>query len=99
MRKPSAGSTKLHPPIEAKSTRDEFLQRRQGVLAKVLHRRGVDLVYCFGGAMSSNNRLDGFPSQQIVERSREARLVRIAHRTLAIGLDPLGLLYRQISVI
>jgi hypothetical protein len=94
----SAGSTKLHHPIEAKSTRDELLQRRQGVLAKVLHCRGVDLVYCFRGAMSSNNRLDGSPSQQSVERSREARLVRIAHGTLAIGLDPFGMLDPQIVV-
>ena len=94
----NADSTKLHHPIEAKSTRDESLQRRQGVLAKVLHRRGVDLVYCFGGAMSSNNRLDGSPSRQSVERSREARLVRIAHGTLAIGLDPFGMLDPQIVV-
>jgi hypothetical protein len=47
--------------------------------------------------MRSNNRLDS-PSQQSVERSREARLVRIAHGTLAIGLDPFGMLDPQIVV-
>jgi hypothetical protein len=40
----------------------------------------------------SSDRLDGSPSQQSVEESREARLVRIAHGRLAIGLDPFGML-------
>ena len=46
----------------------------------------------------SSDRLDGSPSQQSVEQSREARLVRIAHGTLAIGLDPFGMLDPQIVV-
>jgi hypothetical protein len=64
----------------------------------ITHRRGVDSVYCFRGAMSSNNRLGGSPLQQRVEQSREAQLVRIAHGTLAIGLDPFGMLDPQIVV-
>jgi hypothetical protein len=48
--------------------------------------------------MSSSDRLDGSPSQRSVEQSREARLVRIAHGTLAIGLDPFGMLDPQIVV-
>src|SRR4030095_4352757 len=48
--------------------------------------------------MRTNNSRDAPPSQQSVERSREAGLVRIAHGTLAIGLYPFGMLDPQIVV-
>ncbi len=40
--------------------------------------------------MSSSDRSVG--SRRSVEQFREARLVRIAHGRLAIGLDPFGML-------
>src|SRR2546430_13751935 len=48
--------------------------------------------------MSSNNRLVGFRSSESLEQSREARLVRIARGTFAIGLDPFGMLDPQVVV-
>ena len=48
--------------------------------------------------MSSNYRSVGFRSRRSAEQLREARLVRIAHGTLAIGLDPFGMLDPQIVV-
>ena len=48
--------------------------------------------------MRRNDRLVGSPSRQSVEHFREARLVRIARGTFAIGLDPFGMLDPQIVV-
>ena len=49
-------------------------------------------------AISRSDRLLGSASRQTAEQFREARLVRIAHRTFAIGLDPFGMLDSQIVV-
>jgi len=46
----------------------------------------------------SSDRLVGSPSRQSAEQFRETRLVRITHGTLAIGLDPFGMLDPQIVV-
>ena len=48
--------------------------------------------------MSSNDRSVGFRSDRSAEQTREARLVRIAHGTFAISLDPFGMLSPQIVV-
>ena len=48
--------------------------------------------------MSSNNRLVGFRSSESLKQSRQARLVRIARGTFAIGLDPFGMLDPQVVV-
>ena len=48
--------------------------------------------------MSSSDRSAGSSSRQRVEQSREARLVRIARGTFAIGVDPFGMLKPQIVV-
>ena len=45
-----------------------------------------------------SDRLLGSASHQNAEQFRKARLVRIAHGTLAIGLDPFGMLDSQIVV-
>jgi hypothetical protein len=42
--------------------------------------------------MGSNDRSVGSASRQTAEQFSEARLVRIAHGRLAIGLDPFGML-------
>ena len=52
----------------------------------------------FENAISGSDRLVGSASRQTAEQLREARLVRIAHGTLAIGLDPFGMLDSQIVV-
>jgi hypothetical protein len=52
----------------------------------------------FENAISRSDRLVGSASRQTAEELREARLVRIAHGTLAIGLDPFGMLDPQIVV-
>jgi hypothetical protein len=63
------------------------------------HRRGVDSVYSpLECAMSSSDRSVGSRSRRSAEQFREARLVRIARGTFAIGLDPLGMLDPQIVV-
>ena len=48
--------------------------------------------------MSSSDRSVGSSLRQTAEDSREARLVRIARGTIAIGLDPFGMLKPQIVV-
>ena len=48
--------------------------------------------------MSSSDRSAGSPLRQRVEQSREARLVRIARGTFAIGLDPFRMLHPKIIV-
>jgi hypothetical protein len=48
--------------------------------------------------MSSSDRSVGSRSRRSAEQFREARLVRIAHGTLAVGLDPFGVLDPQIVV-
>jgi hypothetical protein len=48
--------------------------------------------------MSRNDDLVGSPSRQSVEHSREARLVRIAHRGFTTGLNPFGMLDPQVVV-
>jgi hypothetical protein len=48
--------------------------------------------------MSSSDRSVGSRSRRSVEQLREAGLVRIAHGTLAIGLNPFGMLDPQIIV-
>ena len=48
--------------------------------------------------MNISERLVGSASRQSVEQFYEARLVRIAHGTLAVGLDPFGMLHPQIVV-
>ena len=48
--------------------------------------------------MSSSDRSVGSSLRQTAEDSREARLVRIARGTFAIGLDPFGMLEPQIVV-
>jgi len=68
-------------------------------VAEVLHRRGVDSVYyLFECAMSSSDRSVGSDSGRSGEQFREERLVRIAPRAFAIGLDPFGMLDSQIIV-
>ena len=68
-------------------------------VAEVLHRRGVDSVYyLFECAMSSSDRSVGSGSGRSGEQFREERLVRIAPRAFAIGLDPFGMLDSQIIV-
>jgi hypothetical protein len=52
----------------------------------------------FENAISRSDRLVGSASHQTAEQFCEARLVRIAHGTLAIGLDPFGMLDSQIVV-
>ena len=52
----------------------------------------------FENAISRSDRLVGSASRQTAEQFREARLVRIAHGTLAVGLDPFGMLDPQIVV-
>jgi len=48
--------------------------------------------------MSRSDRSVGFRSHRSTEQLREARLVRIARGTFAIGLDPFGMLDPQIVV-
>jgi len=48
--------------------------------------------------MSSSDRSVGSRSRRSAEQFREARLVRIARGTFAIGLDPFGMLDPQIVV-
>ena len=48
--------------------------------------------------MSSSDRSVGIRSHRSAEQLREARLVRIARGTFAIGLDPFGMLDPQIVV-
>jgi hypothetical protein len=48
--------------------------------------------------MSSSDRSVGSRSRGSAEQFREARLVRIARGTFAIGLDPFGMLNPQIIV-
>jgi len=48
--------------------------------------------------MSSSDRSVGFRSHRSADQLCEARLVRIARGTFAIGLDPFGMLDPQIVV-
>jgi hypothetical protein len=43
-------------------------------------------------------RLTEFPSFQTVEQFRQARLIRVTHRRLAIGLNPFGMLDPKVIV-
>jgi hypothetical protein len=52
----------------------------------------------FQNAISRSDRLVRSASRQTAEQSREARLVRIAHGILAIGVDPFRMLDPQIVV-
>ena len=48
--------------------------------------------------MRINDRPGRSPSRRSVEQFQEARLVRIAHRRLAIWLDPFGMLDPEVVV-
>ncbi len=48
--------------------------------------------------MRINDRPSRSPSRRSIEQFHEARLVRIAHRRLAIWLDPFGMLDPEIVV-
>jgi hypothetical protein len=69
-------------------------------VAEVLHRRGVDSVYYLLelAMSSSSDRSVGCRSGRSGEQFREKRLVRIAPRAFAIGLDPFRMLHPQIVV-
>ena len=90
------------------SLRDDFIRQRE--LAQALSQPSGALHIrpwsntsawrsaLFENAISRSDRLVGSASRQTAEQFREARLVRIAHGTLAIGLDPFGMLDSQIVV-
>ncbi len=48
--------------------------------------------------MRINDRPSRSPSRRSIEQFHEARLVRIAHRRLAIWLDPFGMLDPEVVV-
>jgi hypothetical protein len=48
--------------------------------------------------MKSNDPLVGSPSSYCIEQFHETRLIRIAHRTVAIWLNPFGMLDPEIVV-
>jgi hypothetical protein len=48
--------------------------------------------------MKSNDPLVGSPSSESIEQFHETRLVRITHRTVAIWLNPFGMLDPEIVV-
>jgi hypothetical protein len=48
--------------------------------------------------MNISDRLIGSRSSECIEQLYQARLVRITHRALAIGLDPFGMLNPEVVV-
>src|ERR1700751_2251684 len=98
------GSRLEHLTLELaeESATDEIGRRGPQTAATRNHPRFVGapkLLHCRGAkAMRTNDRLVGSRSRRSFEQFHETRLVRITQRTLAIWLDPLGMLDPEVVV-